>query len=459
MKRLTMLCMPLMAFSLCANEIGPSRNFIIKDQTPPLRLTVQTEQSLKTLKEEVTSLSDKMGYIDSRLSTLETLPETLAKLSETMGSMNTYLHQTKTPSTSPVLGVSEPTPYIASSLDAKLDLSNRSNKALSYLQSLEESEELSQANSDWSWSAEWLHWKVEQQASAFVTHPKQRLKTSVDPTIPITPSVHETFEGRWKHAPFAWHSGARFKLGYGSESKWKTLAQYTFYHTRGNTTVQKPNDTELYLHSAFLIPNKDFVIQKATADVDFHYHVGDLLLSHKFNLGSRLDAHLFAGATGAFIKENWTNIYTNTSNQSTKTLIKWDFKGGGVRSGIDTRFELGQGFGISSQLSLAGVVGSFNNAKTLSQETIANSLNPYSNIQDHTLKVIPNTQLALGLDWKSPLPAWNFQIKCGFEMNTWYDLHQYYQNKDHTSAPSTLAYRDSSNVTLWGANVGIQLNF
>lgn len=320
----------------------------------------------------------------------------------------------------------------------------------------------------WDLSIEWLFWTVQQKSSTFVLSPNGINQ-------PFPPSALSDAIGKYQSAKFDWNSGVRAACSYTFErDAWNLMGQYTFYKTDGSKVVHRPSSPFQYLEPTSREVNiSSFGVSEMKSSTDFHYQVFDLLLSRRFLPGCQILFNFFAGPTCALIYEKWNvkgvDVGTNP-NVTTKTKNTWTFQGAGMRGGLDANWHLGGGFGLYNKFSFATVVGAYQNKKTCAvtatgnaNSVISSLLSPY--IWDTTQNdtwIVPATQLEFGLNWNHRFCHWAIALEAAFEINTWYDLHQYQQAGDASltaSSAEKFEYRNASPVSLWGTTTRLNFSF
>jgi hypothetical protein len=318
----------------------------------------------------------------------------------------------------------------------------------------------------WDLSIEWLFWTVQQKSSTFVLSPNGINQSS---------STLSDAIGKYQSAKFDWNSGVRAACCYTfKRDAWNLMGQYTYYKTDGSKVIHQPSNPLQYLEPTSREVNlSSRGVSEMKSTTDFHYQVFDFLLSRRFLPGCQILFNFFAGPTGALIYEQWkvkgVDIGTNP-NVTTKTTNKWTFRGAGMRGGLEANWHMGSGFGLHNKFSFATIIGAYNNKKTCqvtatgdANATISSLLTPYiwNTTQENTW-VVPETQLEFGLNWNHRFCHWAMSLELGFEINTWYDLHQYQQaeSTDPTTADSEkFEYRNASPVSLWGTNARLNFSF
>lgn len=302
-------------------------------------------------------------------------------------------------------------------------------------------------------SGEFLWWQVKQEASEFVAGPV---------TVPVALQGHSSDTlGKYHSASFDWNPGVRVDFGYTfKRDAWQLLGEYTYFQTHGRTTVTRSEDGTSFIFAPFADVSGTGTRQ-AISHIDLWYNAADLLLARRFLVSEQILLKFAMGATGAWIKEDW---HINYDKSPIMTVVKndWDFKGGGIRVKLDSRWHLGKGFGFFNKISAAVLLGSyFNHNEVSSEPPVAGFLDPIRNTRYRNNILVPMTQFGLGLDWNKAFKKVSFRIGAGVEVNTWFDLQEVYKDtqgvtglaNDHKDA------RDTSNVNLYGLNATLGFDF
>ncbi len=320
----------------------------------------------------------------------------------------------------------------------------------------------------WNLSVEWLYLKVQQKASTFALTPSGRHQPF--PQTTIADAI-----GKYQSAKFDWNPGVRATLDYTFvRDAWNFSGEYVYYGTTGHNQAIRPSDPTLYLEATnrgidLLSPSDG--VDKLVSKTFFRYQELDLLLSRRFIAGCQVILDFFAGATGAFIHEKWdiTGLYTVglASPVTTETQNHWRFNGGGIRLGITADWHMGCGLGLYNQFSFANLAGAYTNRRTthfIPPAQIESELPVFNPVRDTTEKttwVVPNTQIAFGASWNHRFDTVSMRILAGFEVNTWYSLHLLHQDATNPSFPNNdrLDIQNTSPVSLWGLNLGLEFSF
>ena len=243
---------------------------------------------------------------------------------------------------------------------------------------------------------------------------------------------------------------------------WELLGQYTYFSTRGTKKVNKPEDPTQFV----LALQRDFtnatVLQQATSRTHFTYDTADLLFQRRFLPGSQILFRYSLGVTGAWIHDNWLVQYFAPA-QNVFHKSNWTFQGGGFRTGVESDWHFGKGFGLFGKFAAAGLAGAYHYKNKISvvPSSVPVLIDPVQDVSSWDCIIAPMTQLALGFNWGTVWGGCAIQFMVGGEINTWYDLHQFLQDPQDVQAIANdrLLYRDTSNVNLYGLTARFNLDF
>lgn len=320
----------------------------------------------------------------------------------------------------------------------------------------------------WSLSAEYLYWKVFQQASTYALKPSFSLPTD---------AVHNSGDlyGKYQATPFDWNSGVRACLSYTfARDAWELLGQYTYYTTNGSTKASRNNEPTSYLFGTHRVLTTG-QLQTAKSSTHFSYQIADFVLGRRFLVSEQMFLQLYAGAKGAWIGENWKITYQNTDGVVDRFSNRWTFGGAGIQAGFDGLWHIGKGVSFFNQISAATVIGNYRYRTAesyivpvteqiiaLDAVPLAGNINPLTKASSSESLVLPMTQLAFGIDWSRMFSKYRLHLRSAFEIATWYDLHQVFLPNlvvEPLSLPDRIAIRDSSNVNIYGLSVRAGVDF
>ena len=256
------------------------------------------------------------------------------------------------------------------------------------------------------------------------------LEDNVDYAIKGQPTnlTNASAIGKYQFARYDWDPAFRVALGYRFRPEfWEVEANYTYFHNEGHDSASGPSTlTSPLLVSTFVQPfssNGTSANFKAKSSIDLNYHLLNVFVAKRIQYENHLIFKIFAGPSGAWIDQDWTAKYFSANNNETVT-VDWDYNAGGMRAGLYADFYMGYGFGLLSQLTFAGYVGSYENKQTIKQHF--NNSNTNVVIQDSKLdkaRFAWNVQFQIGPVWAKAFDTWGFSLFAGYEISPWFNLH------------------------------------
>jgi len=278
--------------------------------------------------------------------------------------------------------------------------------------------------------------------------------------------------------------GFRLTLGYKLDyDKFDTLITWTSLKAKASNQITGRDDilsSETSLDN-FFIPLWGGSITKAKIPKDLplvRYAKGSWkldtnILDWEFARSNLITKNLalrpFLGLRGAVIDQKLEITYDafdNTTNPASldQTIIKLtpksDFKGLGIRGGIDTTYNFIKGFGIYAIGSLSFLYSKFDcNLKSTFDPVGSDPLGELVNTKDKFYSPVAATQLAAGLKWDFKLSSEkvNLRLQALWECNNWYGVNKmqhylYTYNKVNF-------YKENADLTLQGLTLTARMDF
>ncbi|MCB1109858.1 MAG: MOMP family protein [Chlamydiia bacterium] len=297
--------------------------------------------------------------------------------------------------------------------------------------------------------------------------------TDQDPvgTLPV--------KGRKKSMEFDWDWGLRVGLGYNFDhDSWDVRAQYTWWETSGSDSVRAGlNSSVIPLRgSSFLTTapaqnqtvGEFFYCTSAKSMYDLDYQAVDLELGRDYYISSTVSLRPFWGLKTAWIDQEQRTRYTGgelTINQGVNVLglqgntvhVKEDsdFWGLGPRTGIDTRWYMGNQLSIFGNVSGALLLGHFD----------VDHKERYSAVEDARIRLhanrnafspMVNFQLGMRYDTYLHHDQHHIGIGLGFEAEYWWRQNQMLKIDNF----SELKYeRYSEDIAFYGITLDFRWDF
>ena|SRR3990167_4809322 len=288
---------------------------------------------------------------------------------------------------------------------------------------------------DWNLFAEgdWLYWKANETGLGYALN-----QEGFDPN-----HIELMGFGDVVNPHFYWESGFRLGLGYNfPRDQWTLQLLWTWYEGKagGSITTTKEEGAIIYpslLHPNFFNDQNIFSTNQAKSNLLIHLNVLDLDLCREFKTGKHLSLKPRVGIRSAWINQNYDisyqdlTYYDPTSKEILPALNLYttnmtnNFWGLGPFSGLDTNWNLGKGFSLFGDFSIALLYGSFdisqseNFVATGGEGLILSEKNNF-----HAGRAV--TDLQLGIRWQSSFAKdrFRFLVQGGWDHHMFFSQNQ-----------------------------------
>ncbi len=306
----------------------------------------------------------------------------------------------------------------------------------------------------------------------------------INPTFPLSGTF--PLKGSVKDIDFKWGWGLRAGLGYNFKCNgWDTHLEYTWYDTSGSDShTAGRNSTVIPLRSASTITgnannvaNSVFVFSHAAkSQFDFNYQTLDLELARNYFVSGMLSLRPHIGLKGAWINlEQIARYYggdlisvvgadvLGLGINTVKIKDNCDFKGVGPRAGVDTKWFIGHGFSLFSNVAAALLWGHYDVGH---KEKFSQLANNRIRLGADMNRFSPTMQLQIGLAYDTYVMDDTAHISLGisFDVNYWWRMNQMLKDDSNLiGGPNTLLppkyERYSEDVSLRGATIDLKIDF
>jgi hypothetical protein len=277
-------------------------------------------------------------------------------------------------------------------------------------------------------TGEWLFWRTRQEGMEFATS---------------------------KKIDFDYDSG--FRVGLGAHlpyDGWDSYVNYTYF---------APEESEgahgsfypLFLYQG--AGSSGPVVAEARGHWDIRFQTVDVEFGRVYHLSKTLIFRPFIGLKGAWIDQGAHFHYEGgyiPEGQTFRTHFENEFKGAGPLVGIESNWEVGEGFCLFGNLATALVAGQFHNEQQ--QHQMGGSevvhLDTVFNL------VSPTLQLAAGIGWDRNFhrDMCHVGISLGFESQYWWNQNQTEKFTDDRLPTYT---RQSGDLALYGLTLRGRFDF
>jgi hypothetical protein len=310
--------------------------------------------------------------------------------------------------------------------------------------------------------AEALYWKAAESGLANLT------KATLHPAN-IT-------GGRTKHPRFNWHWGFRLDAGYNiCHDLWDVYASWTRYHIKDRRSFtlgesRDPATPELPILAPFWVLAS---VSVPVNDAEWRWKVNldliDLQIGREFYASTFLSLKPHVG-----LVVGWIHQTNNLHYESETTAVidpapgarvfsihmQNNFWGIGIIGGVDTKWELGCGFSIYGNGSMAALDGHFHTTYDIFSTEDGAPFTDYDTINHQNMANFV-AHLALGMRWERSFACdrFNTSIWMGYEQNIFFEQNQFMNLQFDSSLYNPCFYTDGGSLNITGLVVGADLRF
>ncbi len=253
--------------------------------------------------------------------------------------------------------------------------------------------------------------------------------------------LNNLIDGEYETPDFKWDFGFKIDLGYNSTCDgWDFGVVWTWYRGKANDHIEAEfddNHTLLPLWSVFS-PSSGSIVY--ATDIETHWkfqlNLVDIELGRQYWTSKYLSFRPFIGLRIAYLEQNfeiqhkggsWSAILDAPAFNNEVDLDN-DFKGVGIRTGFDTVWNFGCGWGLYGNLAASIVYGRFSldhdeyNRKASSPHEKIKILETEESF--HASRAM--FDLALGIQWASLFCdcQYGFTVQLGFEQHLFFHQNQ-----------------------------------
>jgi len=296
-------------------------------------------------------------------------------------------------------------------------------------------------NSSVYFTGEWLFWKTRQGGMEYAV-----ARSSNTPGV-FTDAVTQKVE-------FDWESGFRAGLGiHLPHDGWDLFVDYTRFCV--DHIAQAGGSLFPLLAFQGQFPAAD--VSHAEAQWKISFQTLDLEIGRAYFLSKTLSLRPHIGLKGAWIDQDAHVHYSGgaiSSGQVYRLKFDNDFKGGGVRAGIDSNWLFGGGFSLFGNLSTALLAGFFDLEHTQVQIADTKVIDLDSDLH----QISPMLQLILGaaFDRNFQNGRYHFGLSAGFESQYWWQQNQLEHFTDDTQP---IFVRQNEPLSFYGLTLQARFDF
>jgi len=315
-------------------------------------------------------------------------------------------------------------------------------------------------------TADFLYWTAQENGLDYL------FKTSLVAFGSLTSPVH----GDVDSPHFEWDPGFRIGLGWNmGHDAWDLYFDWTRFHTNAKEKSHADNKV-LYANFADTLAAIN-PFEKASAHTHVNVDWLDLELGKAFYATRYLTLRPHVGLRNAWVDQDFRFRYKNqitplglSAGVKDKVRVKNDFWGLGIRTGLDTQWELGAGFSILGDFALALLYGDFDLHRRFKGPAIVTAgggtfIVPLESHQDKDLNLarfIADFDLGVQWDYMFAHDRFHVSLSAAWEQHMFFGQNQIFNFYDTPSSSSTAHGKlvsSNGDLTLQGLTISARFDF
>ena len=270
-------------------------------------------------------------------------------------------------------------------------------------------------------------------------------------------------QGHYQRAGFDLDPGFRLGLHFfRAPNYWELKWQYTRMTSRGENSASKPDAPNEFLTGTW--PQAGTApLANAKSWIHFNYNVFDMLIDRVFFPNPHLRLRVIGGTTLAWMSQDWKVRYTDTLQNSTTLRNRWDFIGGGLKTGSLVDWYWTGDLYMTGLTSLGVLIGTYSNhAKQTTTVPLLAGDNTNVPIRDAMYDDVRPTftaQMILGPSWQKTFCSNRIEVFAGFEMNLWFNLAEVFRSTGNLPQLAKETWINSGLLALYGLTTRLTCDF
>jgi hypothetical protein len=272
--------------------------------------------------------------------------------------------------------------------------------------------------------------------------------------------------GKVQNVNFDWSSGVRLGIGYRiPHDMWELSATWTGItsHAKGKTSSSGQLIEPIWTHAVIASPAS--LITSMSGKWGLHLNILDGEMGRYFMATRWLALKPHFGLRGAWIDQSYSTTSTGgatfrgTAVGSDTVKIKNDFKGVGLRAGLDTEWGFARRWSFYGNAAYSLVYGLFS-LKQSESMTVGGSPSSIKDIKDSFQQLVSIAELGLGLRWDLPYchKKMGFRLQAGWEFNAYFGQNKF-ERFGLPSAPGLSFNASNDDLTVQGFVLSARFDF
>jgi hypothetical protein len=229
-----------------------------------------------------------------------------------------------------------------------------------------------------------------------------------------TPVLDNTVRGKVESLDWETNGAYRVGAGYGLGQGWEVGGTYFYLHSKDNRALTAGPGAALFATlTAPGIDQASTAVGSTNVDMD----IIDIDVAKRIETcNDHLTVRLSAGGRYASIQQKLFAAYTGgTAGAGALVSSPISFDGIGVETGGEAWFKVWRGVGIYAKAKAALMTGNF---RTRLTQTINGGTTPLIDVTDKYTKVVPVSEMGLGVAWQSE----NIRVSVGYEIANFFNM-------------------------------------
>jgi hypothetical protein len=231
----------------------------------------------------------------------------------------------------------------------------------------------------------------------------------------ISDPVADGASVRGKVESLDWENNGAYRIGagYRLDHGWEVGGTYFYLHSKDNRSLTAGPGGALF--ATLTAPGIDQV-NTANGSTNVDMDIIDLDLAKRIHVCDNLIVRVAAGGRIASIQQKLFAAYTGgTAGAGAIVSSPISFDGIGLKAGSEAWFKVWRGVGVYAKANASLLTGNF---RTRLGQSINGGGTGLIDVTDKFTKVVPITEMGLGLAWQSD----NIRVSVGYEIANFFNM-------------------------------------
>ena len=301
---------------------------------------------------------------------------------------------------------------------------------------------------------EFLYWVAEEGALDYAIKMRSPAWSS---------STDNYASGNMKRTNFFFDPGFRLGMSFfRAPNYWEVWAMYTRMTSRGHTNAGKPGPTTEYINGTW---PQILTAPLAGAETSIHlnYNLVDFLVDRFFNPNPHLRIRLIGGLTGAWMDQNWSIRYYDSSLNNSHIKSRWSYGGAGLRMGTMADWFWTHDIYLTARGTVGVLMGNYTNrtkqTSNISPTGAQNPAVPLRNVRYNDARPAVTGQLLIGPSYQKSFSTMRLEAFVGYEITGWGNLQEVYRSSSGSAQGAKETWINTGLLTFQGITARITTDF